>query len=180
MTLPTPITREIASKILKVVDNGLSNGLGTGNFGEMCVESAVARALGLSYGDNPPCVARSLRNLVIRLNDSNWSSNDARAKGLRRLSVAQLGSHIALDENEFVRQLARKSLPSGLPTAADLDMRQAYTYTYAYAAYAAAANTDGAKERDKSLAEYAESIVQVLVNMKAPGCQWLVLTEVAP
>lgn len=38
-------------------------------------------------------------------------------------------------------------------------------------AYAAAA--DAADARDKSLAAFAEGVVQILISMKAPGCEWL-------
>ena len=57
----------------------------------------------------------------------------------------------------------------------------AATAAYA-AAYAAAAATgaDAKKTaRDKSLADFAEGVVQILIEMKAPGCQWLALTEIA-
>jgi hypothetical protein len=47
----------------------------------MCVEAAVCYALGLPHSDNPPCVGYAVRQYKIRLNDSNWSSNEARAKG---------------------------------------------------------------------------------------------------
>src|SRR5690349_6337189 len=99
------ITREIAAKVLKVVDAGLSDGLGTRKPGEMCVEAAVCYALDLPHGDDPGCVAPTLRSLKIRLNDSNWSSKKARAAGLRRIALAQLGSKDHLDEKEFVRRL---------------------------------------------------------------------------
>ncbi len=49
------------------------------------------------------------------------------------------------------------------------------------AAYAAAYAAADAKKsaRDKSLADFAEGVVQILIEMKAPGCQWLELTELA-
>jgi len=56
----------------------------------------------------------------------------------------------------------------------------------ASAAYAAAAAYAGdvggaaaSAARDKSLSEYAEVVVQILIAMKAPGCKWLPLTEIA-
>ena len=242
------ITREIAAKVLRVVDQGLSKGVGTRRAGdvqgEMCVEAAVCYALGLPHGDDPGCVAPTLRSLKIRLNDSNWFSKEARAKGLRRLAVAQLGSKGALDEKEFVKRLVdhaiRKSAPSALRAAASvvkdekhkaalceaanrcekegtrqaaLDARaiaraaaaaayaaaNAAAAAYAYAAANAAANAADAaanaaaadayaayaayaaknSARDTSLAEYSEAVVQILIDMKAPGCVWLELTEAA-
>lgn len=83
------ITREIASKVLEVVDAGLVKGLGQPLPGQMCVEAAVCFAMGLPHSDEPTCVAA----------------------------------------------------------------------------------TNGA--RDKALASFAEDVVQILVAMKAPGCEWL-------
>src|SRR3954463_9346323 len=109
------ITATIAKKVLKTVDAGLVSGKGIPKPGEMCVEAAVCYALGLPHGDDPACVSRALRQLKIRLNDSRWSSDQARAKGLRRLAVAQLGSAGELDDREFARRVVdlaiRKSVP---------------------------------------------------------------------
>jgi hypothetical protein len=111
------ITREIATKVLTVVDAGLVKGIGVAKPGKMCVEAAVCFALGLPHGDNPQCVAPPLRALKIRLNDSAWSSNQVRAAGLRRLALAQLGSAGALDEKEFLRRIVDNALGSTVPRA---------------------------------------------------------------
>jgi hypothetical protein len=241
------ITEAIAIKILDVVDQGLSSGLGVQKPGQMCVEAAVCYALGLPHGDDPQCVSPSLRSLKIRLNDSEWSSKAARAKGLRRLAVAQLGSKGAFDEIDFAKQLAdlacRISVPIALRAAASVHedpkhryamlkaadrceispSREAASAAYAaanaasansadaadaasaaytaanaasanaadaakaaaYAAYttanAASANAADANAcpstRDQILSDFAEGVVQILIAMKAPGCQWLPLTE---
>ena len=44
--------------------------------------------------------------------------------------------------------------------------------------FAAVDYLDAAAARDKSLAEFCEDVLQILIEMKAPGCQWLWLTEV--
>ncbi len=243
------ITRDVAAKVLSVVDAGLVSGIGDPIPGRMCVEAAVCYALGLPHGDEPSCVASALRRLKIRLNDSSWSSDRARAKGLRRLALAQLGSAGTLDEKEFVRRVVdyalRVSTPAALRAAASIQKDPnhkskliaaaarcekeasreaamgakeiayaadaaanacaaayaayaanaaayaAYAYAAdaaanacaaAYAADAAAYAADAAAyayARDKSLAEYAETVVQILIDMKAPGCQWLDLAPVA-
>ena len=226
------ITQEIAAKVLHVVDAGLSSGVGEPKPGFMCVEAAVCYALGLPHGDDPQCVSRALRSLKIRLNDFNWSSKAARAAGLRRLAVAQLGSRDVLDDREFGKRVAelaiRKSAPSALRAAASLQKNaehkdsllkaanrcevegtrdaarsartvaraayaaaaadadadadaDAYAAAAAYAAAdaAAAADADAKKARDKSLADFAEGVVQILIEMKAPGCEFLALTEAA-
>jgi len=235
------ITRDIAVKVLTTIDAGLVKGVGNPIPGQMCVEAAVCFALGLPHGDEPSCVSPALRSLKIRLNDKAWSSNAARASGLRRLGLAQLGSAGALDEKEFLSRVvemtigkivprairsAAKLVPSHaipLETAAKLcekkptrdsalkayadaaaayaDAAAAYAAAYAVAdAYADAADASAAdaaaaaayaaaaaaayaadaraKTRDDELAYFAEQVVQILIEMKAPGCQWLDLAPI--
>jgi len=226
------MTRDIAMKVRDVVDAGLVGGIGNPIPGQMCVEAAVCFALGLEHGDDPRCVAQSLRRLKIGLNDRQWSSPQARARGLRRLAVAQLGSAGVLDERAFVLRVVdvtiRKAVPVGLRTAARLNpqhataleaaavrceqegtrdacqhargvARAAAAAAYAAADDAADAAADAAdaadaaadaadaaadaayaaaaaaatRTRDRVLADYAEWIVEILIDMQAPGCQWL-------
>jgi hypothetical protein len=215
----TEITREAAAKVLKIVDAGLIPGGGKKAIaGQVCVEQAVCMGLGLPFSDNPSCVAPVLRSLKIKLNDGPWSSNQARARGLRRLALAQIGSRDRLNETEFVRRVVdialRISCPQALRAAASarkdkdhiaaliaaaarcetkgtlesaLEARAAASAAFsassaaeesacaaAHAADAAAANDAAcAAAHDKSLAVYAESVVQLLIEMKAPGVQWL-------
>jgi hypothetical protein len=227
---------ELARKVLAVVDAGLVQGMGKPEPGKMCVEAAVNYAMGAPHGDQPACVANSLRRLKIRLNDSAWSSNKARTKGLRRLAIAQLGSAGVLDEKDFARRVSRLAIQSCVPqalraaarlfkgtkkdellNAADLCEREptadnaraarkiansasaaaasaaaasaAAAAAYAayaaaayatYAAYAAYADAAARSARDTSLAAFAEGVVQILIEMKAPGCEWLFLTEDEP
>jgi hypothetical protein len=100
------ITEEIAAKVLTIVDAGLTSGLGKPKPGEMCIEAAVCYVLGQPHSDKPACVSKALRAFKIRLNDSDWSNRHARAIGLRRLALAQLGSAGYLDEVLFVTRLA--------------------------------------------------------------------------
>lgn len=100
------ITEDLAIKILSVVDKGLVNGLGSPTPGAMCVEAAVCYAMGLEHDDQPPCVSSSLRTVKICFNDaSGWKSNKARAKGLRRLAVAQLGTNKNFNEKKFIKRM---------------------------------------------------------------------------
>lgn len=227
------ITREIAAKVLTTVDAGLVKGVGDPVPGKMCVEAAVCYAMGLPHGDNPDCVSPVLRSLKIRLNDSAWSSNEARGKGLRRLALVQLGSAGALDEKQFLERVVEMTISKIVPRAmrsaakrvpahaASLEqaavtceqkptrdsalkaMHAAADYAHAdaavnYAADAAAHAADAAddavadyaadaaddaahaadyaaksKARDESLAFFAEEVVKILIEMRAPGCQWL-------
>jgi len=258
------ITKAVAEKVLETVDAGLCTGLGAPVPGQMCVEAAVCFALGLPHSDEPSCVSPALRAFKIRLNDAAWSSNEDRAKGLRRLALIQLGSAGHLDDNQFARRLVelaiRKAVPAAFRSAAaiqkdtthksallhradicecegtclaaltaktvasdaadaayaaacaacaadaaDADAcacAAAYAYTaacaacaaaaYAYAAYAAAcaacaadaadaaacaAHASKTVARDTLLSEFAEAVVQLLIEMDVPGKQWL---ELAP
>lgn len=203
------MTREIAQKVRDTVDAGLVSGVGQPEPGAMCVEAAVCYALGLPHGDDPGCVSAPLRALKIRLNDSGWSSPQARAAGLRRLAVAQLGSKGALDEPEFVRRVVdvsiRRVVPRALRSAAKVNPKHAEALEAAAvqceregtreaaengrqvaraadAVAAAAADAVAAayaRVRDRTLAEFADDVVEILIDLKAPGCQWLDLVPKA-
>lgn len=91
-----------ARRVLQVVDAGLIDGVGNPIPGQMCVEAAVCYALGYPHGDNPKCVGSMARTIKIDLNDADaWPSDKARAKGMRELSVAQLGSN-QINQRKFV------------------------------------------------------------------------------
>lgn len=231
------ITREIAAKVLAIVDAGLVKGMGKPIPGQMCVEAAVCYALNLPHNDDPQCVSRALRQLKIRLNDSDWSSNEARSKGLRRLALIQLGSRDVIDDKEFAARVTKlaisKSVPIALRAAASIQKIEkhkaalceaanrcekettreaaraaqkaadaavaavaafaayadvavaaaavadvadvaAYAYAYAYADADADADADArTKARDKVLSDFAEDVVQILIEMKAPGAEYL-------
>ena len=47
----------------------------------------------------------------------------------------------------------------------------------AYAAYAAAYAADAYAIRDKVLSDFSEGVVQILIELKSPGCEFLYLTE---
>ena len=241
------ITREMAEKVRDVVAAGLSEGLGQAKPGFMCVEAAVCYALGLPHGDDPGCVDPALRRLKICLNDGTWPSKKARAAGLQRLAIAQLGSKGAIDTTTFVSRVTTMTIqtvvPIALRAAAKLNPKHAQSLeaaalkceqeptrdaaadaagaaraagaaadaAYAAAAARAAADTaraaadaaraaadaTGAAARaadaayaaaraaraayaayaaagaPSTLNEFAESVVQILIDLKAPGCEFL-------
>jgi hypothetical protein len=173
------ITKKLAKKVLETVDAGLCSGVGEPVPGQMCIEAAVCFALGEPHGDEPSCVAETLRAFKIQLNDTRWSSNEARALGLRRVAIAQLGSKGRLNDKIFIRalaKLARKWAPDA-NAAADAAAHAAADVAAAAAAAAAAHHAANAA-RDKCLAKCAEDVVQLLISLDIPGCKWLSLTEV--
>lgn len=92
-----------------MVDAGLTKGLGLSEPGHMCVEAAVAYAMGENHTDEPKCVDRRLGSIKIDLNDSDgWSSDASRAKGLRRIAIAQLGSAGKFKEKVFTAHIRKQ------------------------------------------------------------------------
>ena len=110
----TVLSREVAKRVLDTVDAGLVHGMGEAVPGKMCVEAAVCYALGLPHGDHPTCVGSAVRAYKIRINDARWSSDVARAKGLRRVAIAQLGSD-TLDQREVADRLVIATVRDVLP-----------------------------------------------------------------
>jgi hypothetical protein len=107
-------TKAIAKKVLKTVDCGLVSGLGVPKPGEMCIEAAVAFAMGEGHNDRPSCVGDAVRAFKITLNDAAWSSPTARAAGMRAIAIAQLGSN-RIDQVEFAKLLALATVKILLP-----------------------------------------------------------------
>jgi hypothetical protein len=108
------LNEDLAVKVLRTVDAGLVQGLGKAEPGMMCIEAAVCYAMGLPHSDNPTCVGSAVRTFKIRLNDASWSSPAARAAGMRKLAVAQLGSD-AIDQRKFSNLVVLKTINKLLP-----------------------------------------------------------------
>ncbi len=98
-----------------LIARGLSSGVGKRD-GQMCIEAVICTALGLPHGDDPQCVAASVRSFKIALNDKKWSSPEARAAGLRDLGLAQLGSLGVVSDKDFVKKLSEKLIRVLIPT----------------------------------------------------------------
>ena len=163
------ITRELAYKVLQTVDAGLVSGIGVPEPGRMCVEAAVNYAMGLPHGDNPSCVGSAVRAFKIALNDAPWSSPQARAKGMRKLAIAQLGSG-RIDQVDFANRLVQEALRVTVPYA-----ESAAEYAAKCAARCAAKYA--AESSDEALVLLAGLALDVLIEMKSPGCQFLFLTD---
>ena len=112
------ITIDQARRVLEVVDAGLCVGLGNPVPGQMCIEAAVCYALGQPHSDEPECVHNAVRAFKIPLNDSLWSSNEARAQGMRRLAIAQLGTDDkSFDSKKFIEVLIEQTIRKIVPRA---------------------------------------------------------------
>lgn len=179
------INEEIVKKILSLLNHGLTKGLGKPKPGEMCIEAAICYAFGEPHNDKPSCVALTLAQCKILINDANWSSNKARADGLKRLAIAQLGTKNTIDEKLFVEKLALMTVNTILPSLlrkANLEKNAIecenvkILKTAAYVAYAAARAAD-INIADKILSDYCEKIVKILIEMKTPGSNFLYLVK---
>jgi len=167
----TQITQKIAKKVLETVDAGLLRGIGEPEPGRMCVEAAVCYALGLPHGDHPPCVSTLLRDIKIILNDQKWSSDKARAKGLRRLALAQLGSE-NISATKLDAQIKEFILQKILTVHSCRKTRRGFWEAIRKVSWARSILPTA---KDAIFSKVAEEIVQILIRMKAPGVQWLYL-----
>jgi hypothetical protein len=149
------VDEALASKVLWVVDHGLVSGIGEPEPGKLCVEAAVCYAMGLPHSDRPTCVGFAVRAFKIRLNDSRWSSPEARAKGMRKLAIAQLGSD-AIDQKEFKRIVAEQTIRRIVPIA----LRAAAKRVPAHADRLEAAAARCEAEGDRKAAEAARSVAR--------------------
>lgn len=86
------ITDEIARNVLSAVDGGMVSGLWDP---------------GEERRDTPERIALTLRTFTVGLNyAASWPDSATRAKGMRRLTLAQLGSRGHLDEIVLAGELA--------------------------------------------------------------------------
>jgi hypothetical protein len=109
------ITITHISNLLKLFECGLINGAGQ-DVNHFCVQQAVHRVLDGELenplkDDQPPtwCVNGHIISFGIYLNDQGnyWHSNQARAKGLQRFAIAELGSS-KIKPSDFYKKLAIK------------------------------------------------------------------------
>ena len=200
------ITEPLIRKLLATVDAGLTAGVGVPEPGKMCVEAAIAFALGEPHSDGPTCVHPVVRAGKIALNDCAWSSDLARAQGLRRVAIAQLGS-TKIDYVKYVTLLAQYTHDEIVPLAAESAKTAAeYAESAAqYAEYAAQSAAQSAAEsaqtaqyaaqsakaaryaktaqyaaqsdRDAALRLSADLMVRALKECGSPGCEWLWLCD---
>lgn len=202
----TEVNEAICKRVLAVVDKGLVGGIGEPVPGEMCVEAAVAYAYGERHTDKPKCVNSTLSDFKISLNDDlNWENDDQRAKGLRRLAIAQLGTKgSGFKFSTFKRLLQEKleavifeygvkpylnGLTKALASKKKLDvilgeiasLEDMNTDDLGFSIYGPESMVD-ALENSQNISDdkkilLCEIVVQVLVQMNTPGSRYLYLTK---
>jgi hypothetical protein len=134
----------------------------------MTIRRAVPIALRAAARVNPAFADR-LEAAVVRCEREGtreaceFARSEARAASAAYAADAAADAAYAADaaaDAAYAADAAADAAAAAAAAAADA--------AYAYAAAAAAART-----RDRVLAEYAEHVVQILIEMNAPGCQWL-------
>ncbi len=107
--------KTVIPKFDEALSRGLSRGLGKRD-GQMCIEAAICYALDLPHGDQPNCVTEDIIPFKTTLNDSiYWKSPESRAKHLRNLGIAQLGSKGVIPYGEFTKKIVDKTIRILIP-----------------------------------------------------------------
>jgi hypothetical protein len=143
----------------------------------MCIEAAIACAMDLPFNDEPTCVEPAVRAFKIALNDSSrWSSPEVRAKALRNIGIAQIGSAVVVDGNEFAKRLAEKTIRIIIPHIFNFVFKD----NPACLAAAERCRLEGTKDAayaaanaDEILTMSANIALEILQELKSPGCEWL-------
>ena len=118
---------------------------------------------------------------------------DLRAAGVPYVDLIWLASALAKDSDDAKRRLRlwladcaahvlyiyERKGKSNAPRKAIIAARARARGEISAAAAADAAADATAGGRDQALEKFAEEIVQILIDMKAPGCKWLFMTEPA-
>jgi hypothetical protein len=169
------ITRQQVAKVLAVVDKGLTHGLGDPKPGKMCVEAAVCYAFGESHNDQPRCVDPVVSALKIILNDKDaWPSDKARAKGLRRLAIAQLGTRgmaAFRDYMKFSEMVVIRDIYCKLNPECDRDELYIPTLEAGIEMVLELGHDDDRRHRNIRI--LCEAFVRVMIRLKTPGSKYL-------
>ncbi len=129
--------------------------------------AAAAAAAAATYAAHAAAYAAA-----AAANAANAAANADAAAAYAAAYAAANAANAAADAAEAANAAADAA--EAADAAADA---AAAAYAAAYAAANAADAAANAAARDSVLAEFGEDVVQILIEMKAPGTQWLYLTE---
>lgn len=159
-----------------------------------CVERAISEAFerGKLDKDQPHCVSADISQLKIDINDGGrWASDKQRARGLRRLGIAQLGSNSKRVQKAFVKALLMalaREMPEALSLGylVDLPKLKGITWRrlknllvtwptdkFEYCALGDFLSTSYATETPRRRAKFIKIIERALLEAKTPGALWL-------
>lgn len=154
------------------VDLKHANGPGKG---QMCIEAAICAVLEYDSEDQPKCVTKEIINFKIELNDSYWSSPKARAKGLRDLGLAQLGSRGVITGSQFTKAFKEEAQKELLPAIRKFDKDFYFTPSRLWEdiEYLPGISVHNKAGNDRLLRMVAQTAVAVLRRLKSPGVKLL-------
>jgi hypothetical protein len=169
-----PITRQHVVTLLELFKHGLIGTAGN-QMTEFCVQQAVHRVIDGDLEDphkdaNPPnwCVHGELVSFGVMLNDyDGWSNSQARAKGLQKFAIAELGSS-KISWTKFKEKLDNK-LKELNP---DYDRYRDGNHLEEWMG-----NTSGGMGSNDKLTLFANTAAEVLMEMGTDGSQFLHLVD---
>lgn len=181
------LDKSTIEKFDKILTRGLCCGLGHSE-GQMCIEQAITVVLNLPFSDRPTkCVTDEIIDFKISLNDKGWSSPENRAKHLRNIGLAQIGSKGIVNGQEFLQKLQIKIIgrlipdlfrtfgSKGMLVVADICENASTVENAAEIAAKIAYGADLTKKKpqDYYLIMCADLALEVLKDLKSPGCEIL-------
>ena len=166
----------VIEKFDAIVARGFCTGKGAPD-GQMCVEAAITQAMGLPFSDQPSCVEPAIREYKIILNDANWSSPEARAKGMRDLGIAQIGSVGVVDSQQFAKLISERTIRILIPAL----FRKVFPENQACLDAADRCEKEGTESAARSAAAAGDEFLllaasialDVLRELKSPGCEYV-------
>jgi len=169
------INEEVASRVLTVVDQGLCKGVGRRIPGQMCVEAALCYALGDRL-DERVFVEKLNEVVITKLLPKILRSAAALQQEPHKSKLLEAANRCETEGTAAAAAAARWAAANAFSTAAPAVARWLLMTAAADARWAADADADAAAA-DELLAEFAEQVVQILVEMKTPGSKFLCLTQ---
>ena len=154
---------------------------------DMTIRRAVPVGLRAAAGRNPKH-AKALEAAAVRCEQDGTREACEHARTVARAYAARSSAAAATYDAAYdAAYAASAAADAAYFAAAASASASAADVADAAAAYAAAdvadaaadASAADARTRDRVLADYAEWVVQILIDMQAPGCQWLDLVPVA-
>lgn len=170
------ITLTHINNLLKLFESGLVNGAGH-DVNHFCVQQAVHRVLDndlddAQKSDRPPtwCVREDIRTFGIHLNDEKgWRDEKARAEGLKRFAIAELGSS-EVWPSKFYEKLAVR-----LASMSDRDPEE-FSHDAGIINDFVSWSIGGMTRNDK-LTRVANAAADVLMELGTEGSQFLYLID---
>jgi hypothetical protein len=183
---------DIVKRFDAYCSRGLCAGItqGVGKKQQFCVEAAIDMATKGNDADpnqaedDPPCVDSDLRSFKIDLNDQDWSSPRARARGLRDVGIAQLGTaNRNFSFGRFISDLSERltaqlieriyAKDGAKGVAESISTLQEFENCSDSGDFLSILRREFDLKKDVALNMVASASAEVLIEMGTPGGKWL-------